>query len=469
MTPHANHPQDLPERFESHLARLGLLNGLHRIGLAVSGGADSVALFRLMVPACRKAGIEAVVVHLNHGLIGSTATEAAFVHALADKEGLVFMSAEARLGENPRPAGLSMEMAAREARLDFFRAVAAKGLDAIATAHQADDLVETFFLRLRRGAGPAGLSALRPKAEANGFLIRRPLLPFTKEELREWLKSIGQLWIEDVSNADTSIPRNFIRHNLLPKLEKEWDSNLRQHILQTASILSEEDAWMDDVATWELYSLRGTDGSLSLASLRRMPLALLRRVLRKWLFGLGQEDATGFETIEAITVFLRGGGDGALPLPGGRTLKRSTDALALVQAAEATPVPAPVAVSMPGVTEWGRWRLTVEASRGWEAVPQTVGQSPSVCHLSCAACDDRGFILRGREPGDRIAPTGLGGSRKIQDILVDAKIPADVRDGLPLLVSGDEVVCIPGFRVNRAFAVPSQESPSYRLTFARMD
>jgi tRNA(Ile)-lysidine synthase len=462
-----DNPQGLPERFASHLTRLGLLDGLHRIGLAVSGGADSVALFRLMVPFCRKAGIEVVIVHFNHGLVGSTETEASFVHALADKEGLTFIQGNAKLGDRPRPAGLSMEMAARQARMDFFQELAPKRVDAIVTAHQADDVVETFLLRLKRGAGPAGLSALRPKASINGFLIRRPLLPFTKEELRTWLKSIGQPWLEDVSNTDTAIPRNFIRHVLLPELEKEWDAALRSHILQTASILSEEDAWMEDVATWELYSLRGAEDSLPLASLRRMPLALLRRVLRKWLFGLGQDEAAGFETIEAVAAFLHGTGNGALPLPGGCTLKRSDDTLALLRVTDASPIPGPVAVSMPGVTEWGLWRLSIEAARGWQAAPQAIGQSPSVCYLSCAACDDRGFILRGREPGDRIAPTGLDGSRKIQDVLVDAKIPTDIRDGLPLLVSGNEVVCLPGFRINRAFAVPSQESPSYRLTFTR--
>ena len=216
----------LSERVREFIAANSLLAGVRRLGLAVSGGSDSLSLFHLMAPLCREAGIEPVALNFDHAIPGEHSDEdAAFVRDEAARLGVAF---HGEVAEGVRQGGgRSLEMAAREARLAFYRRAASLyHLDAIATGHQADDVAETLLLRLLRGAGAAGLSGLRPRSElpppAGGdgrpLVIVRPLLAIRRAELRDWLRQKGLAWREDPSNANESSPRNGVRHSILPGL-----------------------------------------------------------------------------------------------------------------------------------------------------------------------------------------------------------------------------------------------------------
>ncbi len=206
-----------------------------RIGLAVSGGADSVALLALMADLQATHGFDAVVLHVDHGLRPDSADDARFVESLAASFGLPFHALRTRVR---RRRGESLEMAARRVRLAFFaRMTTALGLDAIATGHHADDVAETFLLRLARGSGPDGLAGLKPVSHVDGVTFIRPLLNVRDADLRKFLAERGMAWREDSTNADTSIPRNNVRHVILPFLRERLDPRITEHICKSAAIL----------------------------------------------------------------------------------------------------------------------------------------------------------------------------------------------------------------------------------------
>ena len=199
-----------------------------RIGLAVSGGSDSVALAFLLTKGGKKknAAKRFVVLHVDHGLRKESKEEYRFVRALAKRLGVPFKGVHAKV---VRRRGESLEMAARRVRLAFFAScMRAVKLDAIATGHHMDDVAETFLMKLRR----ASLCGIREKSEVGAIRFVRPLLGCRDEELKAYLRKFGEEWREDASNDDVSIERNRVRHEVIPFLEKTLDPNLVEHLFR---------------------------------------------------------------------------------------------------------------------------------------------------------------------------------------------------------------------------------------------
>lgn len=204
-----------------------------RIGLAVSGGADSVALAFLMTKGGKKrnAAKRFVVLHVDHGLRPESKEEYRFVRALAKRLGVPFRGIHAKV---ERRRGESIEMAARRVRLAFFADCMERlGLDAIATGHHMDDLAETFLMKLRR----ASLCGMRETSEVGGIRFVRPLLGCRDSELREYLRRYGEEWREDATNDDLSVERNRVRREVIPFLERTLDKDLVEHIARISGRL----------------------------------------------------------------------------------------------------------------------------------------------------------------------------------------------------------------------------------------
>ncbi len=197
-----------------------------RIGLAVSGGSDSVALAFLLTKGGKKrnAAKRFVILHVDHGIRPESKEEFRFVKALAARLGIPFKGTHVKVRKRP---GESLEMSARNARLRFFsRCMKELGLDAIATGHHMDDVAETFLMRLRR----ASLAGLRERSTVGAVRFVRPLLGCRDAELKAYLVKYGEEWREDASNDDVSIERNKVRHEVLPYLEKVLDHKLVGHL-----------------------------------------------------------------------------------------------------------------------------------------------------------------------------------------------------------------------------------------------
>ena len=450
----------LEARVSRFVAEKGLFDGVRHLGLAVSGGSDSMSLLHLLAPICREAGIVPVVLNFDHAIPGEHSDiDAVFVRDETARLGLQFFG-EVADGIVPG-GGKSLEMAAREARQAFYRRAADRfGLDAVATGHQADDVAETLLLRLMRGAGAAGLAGLRPRSVltpqspcgGKPLAFVRPLLEIRREELREWLVARGLGWCEDPSNANEAIQRNEVRHSILPALARRG-SGLAETVRQlarSADILREEDACLDDVASaWLAAALPG-GGDLPLASLAEQPLAIRRRVVRLWLLPRFGGEASGFSSVEAVLGLADGD---AATLPGGWRVKRTAGVLGVVHGAGGCAAPSETAISVPGETQWGRYTVSASFGGSVERSRQRLGQWPASCTLSARLLSGKPLFVRGRRHGDHMAPYGLGGSRKLQDIFTDAKVPEEERDAYPVVVCGDEIVWLPGYRIAAPYAV----------------
>lgn len=454
----------LEERVARFVADKGLFNGVGRLGLAVSGGSDSLSLMHLLTPLCREAGIVPVVLNFDHAIPGEHSdVDAAFVRDEAAKLGVAFHG-EVSCGII-HGCGKSLEMAAREARQAFYRRAADRfALDAIATGHQADDVAETLLLRLLRGAGAAGLAGLKPRSVLpprtrdgdKPLTIVRPLLEIRREELREWLRGRGFRWCEDPSNANEKIPRNEVRRSILPALARRG-SGLEQTVRQlarSADILREEDDYLDGVAGAWLAAIAPGGGDLPLARLaEEQPLAIRRRVVRLWLMAHCVE-ASGFACVEAVLGLVDGD---VVTLPGGWCARRKSGFLEVEPEDVKDVAPPEMPIAVPGEVRWGSYRISASIGGAVERSRQSMGVWPVVCTLSARLLDGKTLAVRGRRQGDRMSPYGLDGTRKLQDIFTDAKVPEAERDAYPVIVCGDEIVWLPGYRIAARYAVRDGE------------
>ena len=397
-----------------------------RLGLAVSGGADSSALAVLAAEARR--GKYTCVIHASHGrAYGESPEDTEAVRALATRLGLPFVEIPLRFR---RRKGESPEMAARRARMDAFRDISEKlSLDAIATGHHADDVAETLLLRLVRGGGATGLSGLRPRSELPGLVLVRPLLDRTHEELKAVLRKRGIAWREDPTNTDESIRRNQMRRTVIPWLEKNVDPAIRRHLSQSAEILREDDSTLDAEATSLLYRITDADGRLVPEPLLRAPKSLRRRAARMFLRNSGKPDGM-----------------------------RETEQFLAKAEREASRVDIPKEFS-----------FVVTPLRGIVPGSKGIGVLPAVCSVSAAALAGRTLELRPRREGDRIEPVGFNHAKKLKRVFIDEKVPPELRDALPILADAKtgEVLWVPGYRVAKSVAVQDDNARSYKLTLTR--
>ena len=270
--------------------------------IAVSGGRDSVALLHWL----GRLGYERLVVcHLNHRLRGgSSDADARFVKELVERTNqelgasIQFEFGYANVRALAKKQKMSIETAAREARYAFFAEIAGRqDCGTIFVAHHADDLVETFLINLFRGAGNAGLVAMREIStrpiDGIDLTIVRPFLGVWRKEIDDYVREHRLRFRDDATNQNLTPLRNRIRHRIVPYLEKMLGRNIRQSIWRTAMIAAEEEKWIKN----KLQD--STDADLSVVKLRALPVALQRRLLLKWLRAQNISDV-GFEAIERV-------------------------------------------------------------------------------------------------------------------------------------------------------------------------
>jgi tRNA(Ile)-lysidine synthase len=414
-------------------ARHALWQPSTRIVAAVSGGSDSVALLRLLHDEHHRGGLTLdAVAHLHHGIRGEDADgDDEFCRALAAALDVPYVSARVDVPASARERGTSIEVAARDARHRFLEEVRrARRADRIATAHTADDQAETVVLRLVRGAGLHGLAAIAPQ---RGALIR-PLLEMTRAELREYLRTLGQAWREDATNRDVSQPRNRIRHELLPFLEAHFNPRVREALARFADHARLDDDLLNREAAAAAVTAFGRDADsvrIDPRAVAALPEAIARRVLRSAIAGIAATDP-GFAEVERLADVVAGR-TAATELCGLRVEHSGRFVVLVSSSAPALPmVPFRLDLSIPGSLVWaaGGWALDAEGP-----IPRGTGSaahSPDQVEIDAAGLGPS-VVVRQREPGDRIRPLGMTGRKKLQDVLVDRKVPAERRDLVPIV------------------------------------
>ena len=445
--------------------------------LGVSGGADSVAMTYALRHLAAKRNWLLSVAHLNHGIRGRAADEdEQFVRELAWRLGLLCLTEKVDVPRLAAQGGLSLEMAAREARYAFFqKAAATLGVGYLATAHTADDQAETVLLRLARGAGSRGLGGILYRSEHHGLDIVRPLRDVTHTAARMFLQRHGLVWREDGSNTKLDFLRNRVRHEILPVLETRLNPRIREALLRAGEVLGEENAWME-MSARRIYrkAVRaGEPGVLRIPVWAREPVAARRRVIRLWLMenGLAPELVDYAMVHRILELASVSKGTQTLPLGDGWSVTRRYHELVFHKGSQPILLPFMEALTVPGETllmDAGlrvltRWR-TGEPLR-----PHVhVGSLPSEVTLSGPAIGHSPVVVRSWQPGDRIRPLGFSGSKKIQDLFVDAKVPRDRRGEIPVLVCRGEVIWAAGYRVARGWEVQRAEDPSLHVFIERI-
>jgi tRNA(Ile)-lysidine synthase len=441
----------------------GLLAPGGRVVVALSGGADSVALLHLLRDL--EAGGDlalAGAAHFNHQLRGADAdADERFCQDLAAALHIPIEIGRSNVRRLAREHRRSVEDMARELRYAFLEEAADRlRADAIAVAHTVDDQAETFLLRLVRGAGPRGLAGIRPRV---GRVIR-PLIEIRRAELREVLASRGLPFREDATNTNVSIPRNRVRHELLPYLAEHFSPGIAGVLAREAVIARRDEDFLEREAIESAASivLDETDkagGSsrvrVDVERLTSLHPAVAARVARIALARGAPACFAGFEQIERFLDFARASRPGAtLNLPGQQAVREGRGVV--LRAAPRRHSPGADSnsfrfpLSIPGEV--------VLASQGWAVSADVAGRgaiSPAkgldVSVLASAM--QLPLAVRSRAPGDRLRPAGMGGRhKKLQDLFVDRKVPRELRDSVPLVVdAADRIVWVVGEPVAEDF------------------
>jgi tRNA(Ile)-lysidine synthase len=302
-----------------------------RVLVGVSGGSDSVALARALLELAPTSDFAVVgLAHYNHRLRDTAARDESFCRDLAGSLGLPIVVEAGDVALHAATERLSVEDAARRLRYDFLhQAAASLSATGIGVGHTLDDQAETVLLKLVRGAGPSGLGGVYPK---KGIVIR-PLLEASRADLRAWLASLGQPWMDDETNADVSNPRNRIRHRVLPELDAAYGANTRPALARAAGVAREDGQWLDELAE-SRYRALVTNGQdclqIDAASLLAEPLPLLRRVLWHAMRTRSDGREIGLEHVELALAVLRGHARAA-DVPGTRWELRGANLVLLDQ------------------------------------------------------------------------------------------------------------------------------------------
>lgn len=406
------------DRVEATVRKFRMFSHGDRVGVAVSGGRDSVCLLDVLARLAPKWRLRLSVLHVHHGLRAESDEEEAFVRELAARYGLDCLVDRPRLGEG------NVEEQAREARLRFF---AASGCDRVATGHTLDDQAETVLFRILRGTGLTGLAGIRPVA---GVLVR-PLLEIRRAEVHGWVEAHALPYREDATNSETRFARNRIRRELLPQLEREWNPRLTEILAGMASAASLEDAFLDACLP-EIAP--EADGSVVLdcAAVEALDPALRPRWIRQAIRRIkGDLTRIDMAHVEAVLA-LRPGHDRVI-LPGVDVM-RSFGWLCV------RPYP------RTGEQERG-WSETVNAGFCGE-IPGGHRVSIKLRHtaddyngeVSAVVWDGGPLVLRAWRPGDRMRIRGRPESRSLKELFQEFRIPLWERRTWPVLESSSGVV-----------------------------
>jgi tRNA(Ile)-lysidine synthase len=432
------------------ISRHALLSPGDRVVVAVSGGPDSVCLLDLLRNLAPALSLTLHVAHLDHGFRGEeSAGEARFVERLAASLGLSATVEHADVPVYCAERGLTAQEGARQVRYAFLERVADHiGAQRIAVGHTANDQAETVLMRLLRGAGLAGLSGIPPR---RGRIIR-PLLETTRPQVLSHLAERQLEFVTDPSNRKPVYTRNRVRQEVLPVLQR-FNPRVIETLAAEADALREDLLALDHAADELLGRILRKEHDvveLDRDGLLAQPDAVRRWALRRAIEHLAPDASLSFVRTGEALGFLENAQSGRqMELPGGLVLERAYETFQI------RPATAPQffdrEIAVPGVTGLPELGLeaVVEVRKASENMPESGN------YLWQARFDYAKIALplrlRSRRAGDSIQPSGMGGTKKLQDLFVDAKVPRHRRDAVPVLAVERDVLWVVGMRTDRRF------------------
>ncbi|MSQ26282.1 MAG: tRNA lysidine(34) synthetase TilS [Dehalococcoidia bacterium] len=451
--------------------------------VAVSGGPDSVCLLHALVRLRPSLGLILHAAHLDHQLRGAaSAADASYVARLCRTLGVPLTSGRADVAAYRQRKKLSPEDAARRVRYGFLAAIARhEGSPAVLLGHTADDQAETVLLHLIRGAGLAGLRGMDPVSrwpiagESEALILARPLLGVSRADTHAYCAANRLRPRHDPTNRSRAMTRNRVRRDILPALRK-LNPRVDHALVRLARAAADADAYLEQEAAraWPRVA-RLQSGA---AEIRSDRYAVLAPALRIALLRHAVAHITGAahdieeDHLRRMDRAALGPAGATVPLPGGLLFSTgyASHRLGLAQPPTAPPATLPATLAektwpltIPGVTAIPGWRIHAAIVPPPRRLPPP---SSRTIYLP-AALAPAGLLLRSRRPGDRFHPPGMAHAKKLQDILVNAKVPRPQRDDLPLLCTGrGEILWIVGLRPSRHAALPARPPSLLRLQFS---
>ena len=435
------------EKIREYIDANDLIKAGDRVLVAVSGGADSVALLYLLHSM---GNLDLLVAHLNHGLRGEESDgDELFVRRLAADLGLPVFAERADVRALAADGRLSLEDAGRRARYAFFGRIAAEhGAVSVALAHHADDQAETVLMRLLRGAGGTGLAGMSPRS-AGRYV--RPLLCVTRAEIESYLRERRLHFRVDSSNASNEFLRNRIRNQLLPLLAG-YNPAVFERLTATAEIVAADEELLAALTDQALNRLaRQSAGSVTLGTgplrteLKGLRMRLYRRAI---VLVKGDLAHISFRHLQDLDRLLFSPKPNArISLPDGITARRSYGELEILRDGPLDEAEWKDPILVPGPGEYllpGGGRLTV--SMGGE-LPPGLGLGRWQAGFDIASVPFP-WLVRAFCPGDRMVPLGMTGEKKVKDIFIDAKVPLTARRRIPLVLCGGNLIWVAGLRVS---------------------
>ncbi len=422
-----------------------MLTSVDRVGVAVSGGADSVVLLKVLHELSAHLPVEFLVLHMNHHLRGEASeVDEQFVRTLAESLGLPFVVAHSF----PGLSNDNLESAARQERREFFRGCqSAYRLQRIALGHSQSDQAETVLHRLLRGTGLRGLAAMRPVGPDGEI---RPLLRESRGDIRAWATASGITWREDGSNSDLRFTRNRLRLKTIPELASDYNPHLERALAHTAALAqAEEDYWEEQVRqTAAEITERTRLGSIfQIDHLMRLPLALRRRVVRHTLDEIRRPGPHGleFDHIEQILALCTSNEGHERAMAPGVEALRSYDRLLLFEAGRLSAEPRGYSLQLPfGQTcelPYGAGSIRVERMNSEDAI--YVSFKEDRVHrvlLGDVAVGQDSPVVRNWEPGDALLRPSPQALIKVKSLFQERKVLLWERRHWPVLVMGGKIV-----------------------------
>lgn len=468
---HSIRVTDLLHHVESAICQRRLLIPGQKLLVAVSGGVDSMVLLHALHRLARQHGWKLGVAHFDHQLRGrASRADARFVQRAAATLKLRFFGGQAPVKAMAVQSKMSTEMAARKMRHEFLARIARENdVSVIALAHHADDQVEHFFLRLFRGAGGEGIAGMKwrsPSPADKNVALVRPLLDCPKFDLLAYAHEHKIRFREDATNASPDHLRNRIRNELLPLLRKKYQPGLDKTVLRLMDIIG-ADAELVASAAQNFCRNRRAEPQESFV---RLPVAVQRKAVQQQLIDFGL--IPDFELVEHLR------GSPGKPASVGVGLTVACDASGKVACREQFDAdfnPASIVMKLAGsrgsVRFAGRrmnWRRKLMENY---CVPiKKTGRNPAVIRecFDASAVGDQ-IVLRHWRPGDRFQPIGLKSPAKLQDLFVNAKIPASRRRSLILATTAqNEVFWVEGLRIGEKFKLTRETGQMLEWTAGRV-
>ena len=436
----------------------------------VSGGADSVALLRMLAAGGLGETGPLSVLHVNHLLRGAEAdSDAAFVESTSANLGVDCTVVRIDVAALAAEQSLNLEDAGRRVRYRFAEEALDAACDAagvqrqlgrVAVAHSRDDRVETFLMRAITGSGSTGLSSIPYQ---RGRIVR-PLLDCDRAAIRAWLRELGQAWREDPSNSDTTRLRAAVRAEIVPVAER-INPSFRETLARSIDLLAADDALLSRMATEFAHDFaettQGVRVELQRDWMRTLDRAMARRTVRAALSDAFAESSR----LEAahVEALVEGLADDAFArdLPSGLRAETEYGKLVVSRASETPRVVASSLLPVPGNADLGQAGTIVA-----EIVdPADIVGTPDSVTISA---DGLGaLVVDGVRPGDRMRPLGMTGTRKLSDLLVDEKVARRHRAAVPVVRDGQRVVWLAGVRMSEEYAVGPSTARAVRLTWQR--